>query len=139
MGGRWGVGQKARAGGSPPPAWGAGRALAAASASADDETSINKRVPADPAGQVEVSNTSGSVVVTGWDSKEVEGTGGLGRGARERGGPPTRPRPPRSSARAPSDWNSRPPANARESRSCCLREGAATTRISASGYPPAAA
>ena len=65
----------------PTAALVAGLALAASSASADDETSINKRVPADPAGQVEVSNTSGSVVVTGWDSNEVEVTGELGEGS----------------------------------------------------------
>jgi DUF4097 and DUF4098 domain-containing protein YvlB len=52
-------------------------ALAASTASAD-ETSIDKRAPADPAGQVEISNTSGTVVVSGWDRNEVEVTGELG-------------------------------------------------------------
>jgi DUF4097 and DUF4098 domain-containing protein YvlB len=41
---------------------------------------INKRTAADPAGLVEISNTSGSVVVTGWDRNEVEITGELGDG-----------------------------------------------------------
>jgi DUF4097 and DUF4098 domain-containing protein YvlB len=43
-------------------------------------TPINKRTAADPAGLVEISNTSGSVVVTGWDRNEVEVTGELGKG-----------------------------------------------------------
>jgi DUF4097 and DUF4098 domain-containing protein YvlB len=43
-------------------------------------TPINKRTAADPAGLVEISNTSGSVVVTGWDRNEVEITGELGDG-----------------------------------------------------------
>jgi DUF4097 and DUF4098 domain-containing protein YvlB len=43
-------------------------------------TPINKRTAADPAGLVEISNTSGSVVVTGWDRNEVEITGELGKG-----------------------------------------------------------
>jgi DUF4097 and DUF4098 domain-containing protein YvlB len=43
-------------------------------------TPINERKPADPAGQVEVSNTAGSVVVTGWVRNEVEVTGTLGDG-----------------------------------------------------------
>jgi DUF4097 and DUF4098 domain-containing protein YvlB len=43
-------------------------------------TPINKRTTADPAGLVEISNTSGSVVVTGWDRNEVEVTGELGDG-----------------------------------------------------------
>jgi len=41
---------------------------------------INERKPADPSGQVEVSNTAGSVVVTGWARNEVEVTGTLGEG-----------------------------------------------------------
>jgi len=41
---------------------------------------INERAAADPAGQVEITNTSGSVVVTGWDRAEVEVTGELGDG-----------------------------------------------------------
>jgi DUF4097 and DUF4098 domain-containing protein YvlB len=43
-------------------------------------TPINQRAAADPAGQVEISNVSGSVVVTGWDRDEVEVTGELGEG-----------------------------------------------------------
>jgi DUF4097 and DUF4098 domain-containing protein YvlB len=43
-------------------------------------TPINDRKPADPAGQIEVSNTAGSVVVTGWPRNEVEVTGTLGDG-----------------------------------------------------------
>jgi len=43
-------------------------------------TPINKRTAADPAGLVEISNTAGSVVVTGWDRNEVEVTGELGDG-----------------------------------------------------------
>jgi hypothetical protein len=43
-------------------------------------TPVNQRAPADPAGQVEISNTAGSVVVTGWDRGEVEVTGELGDG-----------------------------------------------------------
>lgn len=43
-------------------------------------TPINKRGPADPAGQVEVSNVSGAVIVTGWNRSEVEVTGELGEG-----------------------------------------------------------
>ena len=40
--------------------------------------SINKRAAADPQGQVEVSNTSGSVRVQAWERNEVEVTGELG-------------------------------------------------------------
>jgi DUF4097 and DUF4098 domain-containing protein YvlB len=43
-------------------------------------TPIDKRTKADPAGTVEISNTAGSVVVTGWDRNEVEVTGELGKG-----------------------------------------------------------
>jgi DUF4097 and DUF4098 domain-containing protein YvlB len=43
-------------------------------------TSISKRTPADPSGEVEVSNTAGTVKVTGWDRAEVEVTGELGEG-----------------------------------------------------------
>ena len=43
-------------------------------------TPIDKRTTADPAGTVEISNTAGSVVVTGWDRNEVEVTGELGDG-----------------------------------------------------------
>jgi DUF4097 and DUF4098 domain-containing protein YvlB len=58
-----------------------GLALAASNVMAGDSTEINQRSPADPAGQVQVSNTSGSVVVTGWDRNEVEVTGELGEGS----------------------------------------------------------
>jgi DUF4097 and DUF4098 domain-containing protein YvlB len=44
-------------------------------------TPIDQRAPADPAGQVEVSNIAGSVTVSGWDRSEVEVTGELGKGA----------------------------------------------------------
>lgn len=44
-------------------------------------TPIDKRAPADPAGQVEISNVAGSVSVTGWDRNEVEVTGELGEGS----------------------------------------------------------
>ena len=64
----------------PTTALVAGLALAASNVSADDDTSINKRAPADPAGEVQISNTSGSVVVTGWNRNEVEVTGELGEG-----------------------------------------------------------
>jgi len=43
-------------------------------------TPINQRAAADPAGQVEISNTAGSIVVTGWNRSEVEVTGELGEG-----------------------------------------------------------
>jgi len=43
-------------------------------------TPIEERAPADPAGQVEVSNTAGSVVITAWPRNEVEVTGTLGEG-----------------------------------------------------------
>jgi len=43
-------------------------------------TPIDKRTAADPAGTVEISNTAGSVMVTGWDRNEVEITGELGKG-----------------------------------------------------------
>jgi DUF4097 and DUF4098 domain-containing protein YvlB len=42
---------------------------------------ISERKPADPAGQVEISNTSGSVTITGWTRSEVEVTGELGDGS----------------------------------------------------------
>jgi DUF4097 and DUF4098 domain-containing protein YvlB len=42
---------------------------------------INQRVAADPQGQVEISNTTGSVTVTGWTKNEVEVTGDLGEGS----------------------------------------------------------
>lgn len=43
-------------------------------------TPINERAAADPTGQVEVSNTAGSVVVTAWPRNEIEVTGTLGAG-----------------------------------------------------------
>lgn len=45
-------------------------------------TEISERADAHPRGQVEVSNVSGSVVVTGWDREQVELTGTLGRGSK---------------------------------------------------------
>lgn len=54
--------------------------LLAAGPAALAGTPINERKPADPAGHVEVSNTAGSVVVTGWPRNEVEVTGTLGDG-----------------------------------------------------------
>lgn len=42
---------------------------------------ISERAPADPIGQVEISNTAGSVSVTAWTRNEVEVTGTLGDGA----------------------------------------------------------
>ena len=44
------------------------------------DSPINKRTTADPTGTVEISNTAGTVVVTGWDRNEVEITGDLGEG-----------------------------------------------------------
>ena len=44
-------------------------------------TPINERAPATADGRVEVSNTSGSVVVTAWPRNEVEVTGTLGDGS----------------------------------------------------------
>jgi DUF4097 and DUF4098 domain-containing protein YvlB len=43
-------------------------------------TPIKEHAAADPAGRVEVSNTAGTVVVTGWPRSEVEVTGTLGEG-----------------------------------------------------------
>jgi hypothetical protein len=55
-------------------------ALAAAPGFAAAGTPVNKRTSAEPDGTVEVSNTAGSVQVTGWDRNEVEVTGELGSG-----------------------------------------------------------
>jgi DUF4097 and DUF4098 domain-containing protein YvlB len=55
-------------------------ALLAAAPAVLAGTPINERKPADPSGHVEVSNTAGSVVVTGWPRNEVEVTGTLGDG-----------------------------------------------------------
>ena len=43
---------------------------------------IDERDSADPNGRVHVSNTAGTVIVTGWDEDEVEVTGTLGEGTR---------------------------------------------------------
>ncbi|HSQ69888.1 MAG TPA: hypothetical protein VLM41_07360, partial [Steroidobacteraceae bacterium] len=43
-------------------------------------TPLNERRPAEPAGHVEISNTAGSVSIAGWDRREVEVTGELGKG-----------------------------------------------------------
>jgi DUF4097 and DUF4098 domain-containing protein YvlB len=48
---------------------------------AQADSPIDKRAPADPKGQVEISNTAGTVTVTGWDRNEVEVTGTLGDGS----------------------------------------------------------
>lgn len=55
-------------------------ALLAATPAVLAGTPINERKPADAAGHVEISNTAGSVVVTGWPRNEVEVTGTLGDG-----------------------------------------------------------
>lgn len=55
-------------------------ALTAMAPAALAGSSINERAAADPAGQVEISNISGSVAVTGWDRNEIEVTGELGDG-----------------------------------------------------------
>jgi DUF4097 and DUF4098 domain-containing protein YvlB len=54
--------------------------LLAAGPAALAGTPISERKPADPTGQVEVSNTAGSVEVTGWARSEIEVTGELGDG-----------------------------------------------------------
>jgi DUF4097 and DUF4098 domain-containing protein YvlB len=41
---------------------------------------VSRRIEVDPAGQVEISNVAGSVVVTGWNRPEVQVTGELGDG-----------------------------------------------------------
>jgi DUF4097 and DUF4098 domain-containing protein YvlB len=45
-----------------------------------DERDFEKRVNADPRGQVEISNVAGTVEVTGWDRPEVEVQATLGSG-----------------------------------------------------------
>ena len=55
-------------------------ALLATGAAALAGTPINERKAADPTGHVEVSNTAGSVEVTGWTRGEIEVTGTLGDG-----------------------------------------------------------
>ena len=42
-----------------------------------DEQSVDKRAPADPQGEVEVSNVAGNVSISGWDRNEVEVIGTL--------------------------------------------------------------
>lgn len=54
--------------------------LALAPLSALAGSTLDQRKPADPAGQVEISNTAGSVTVSGWGRNEVEVTGELGDG-----------------------------------------------------------
>ena len=54
--------------------------LFATQAVADDEEMIDKRLAANPTGQVEVSNVAGSVNITGWGRNEVHVTGELARG-----------------------------------------------------------
>jgi len=58
-----------------------GIALLAATSPAAFGSSIDELSAADPAGHVEVTNTSGSVEITGWDRREVEVTGELGKGS----------------------------------------------------------
>jgi DUF4097 and DUF4098 domain-containing protein YvlB len=53
-------------------------ACALAAAPVEAEESINKKVAADPAGEVEVSNVAGIVSIAGWNRSEVEVTGTLG-------------------------------------------------------------
>lgn len=55
--------------------------LALAAGPAWAGSTISERKPADATGQVEVSNTAGSVTVTGWNRNEVEVTGELGDGS----------------------------------------------------------
>jgi hypothetical protein len=55
--------------------------LSALSGAASAGTPINKLTTASPSGDVEISNTVGSVVVTGWNRNEVAVTGELGEGA----------------------------------------------------------
>jgi DUF4097 and DUF4098 domain-containing protein YvlB len=43
-----------------------------------DEQEVDKRAPADPQGEVEVSNVAGNVSVSGWERNEVQVTGTLG-------------------------------------------------------------
>lgn len=43
-----------------------------------DEQPVDKRAPADPQGEVEVSNVAGNVSISGWDRNEVHVSGTLG-------------------------------------------------------------
>ena len=45
------------------------------------DTQISELADAHPKGDVEISNVSGDVVVTGWDREQIEVTGTLGRGS----------------------------------------------------------
>jgi DUF4097 and DUF4098 domain-containing protein YvlB len=65
----------------PYPALLAAGALLFTAPFAQADSPIDKRAPADPKGQVEISNTAGTVTVTGWDLNEVELTGTLGDGS----------------------------------------------------------
>lgn len=56
-------------------------ALMTVAPSAGAATDINESADAHPRGQVEISNVSGSVEVTGWDREQVQVTGKLGRGS----------------------------------------------------------
>jgi DUF4097 and DUF4098 domain-containing protein YvlB len=62
------------------PLLAAAAALIAAGSTAEAGTPINKTMAVDPTGSVEVSNTAGTVKVTGWDRNEVAVTGELGDG-----------------------------------------------------------
>ena len=55
--------------------------LALAPLAATAGSAISERRPAEAAGKVEISNTAGSVTVTGWNRNEVEVTGELGDGS----------------------------------------------------------
>lgn len=56
----------------------AATALALGACAAWAEQTIDKRAPAQAAGEVEVSNVAGSVSISGWDRNEVHVTGTLG-------------------------------------------------------------
>jgi hypothetical protein len=56
-------------------------ATMALAAAAQAGSPIDQRTPADPTGQVEISNTAGSIEVVAWARNEVEVTGTLGDGA----------------------------------------------------------
>jgi DUF4097 and DUF4098 domain-containing protein YvlB len=45
------------------------------------DTQISELADAHPKGDVEISNVSGDVIVTGWDREQIEVTGTLGRGS----------------------------------------------------------
>jgi DUF4097 and DUF4098 domain-containing protein YvlB len=54
--------------------------VAATAAQAEDRNAIERRVAAEPAGEVNISNVAGEVEVIGWNRNEVEVRGELGRG-----------------------------------------------------------